>query len=538
MEARIRVTALVLVLMSMAAPAAAQTPQLPNALSLDQALAVAREQSEQVAAAEAGVKRARGQQYQARSQYLPQIYGTASYIRTLRSEFSALQEEGDTTSSQQTESCGSFAPNPALPIDQRVDSLESAVACQSNENPFAAFRDLPFGRAHQLSLGLSVSQYLFAGGRIQAQNRAANATRRSAEVALATAEAQTLLAVTQAYYDAVLSEHMVAIAEATLRQADTTLSQVRLARQVGDKPEFELLRAQVTRDTYQPIVIDRRADRDLAYTRLKQLLNLPLSQQLTLTTPLDDERIPVALTQASEAGALADTVTEARAPVRQAREGVRAQEALRRIATAQRLPTVTLSSQYGRVGYPLTLGVPAWSSLRENWTITAFLQVPLFTGGRIRGDELVAQGNLEEARAVLQQTREFAALDTRNTYERLAAAEANWRASTGTVQEATRAYQIADIRYREGISTQLELSDSRILLQQAQANRAVAARDLKIARARIALLKDLPLGITLTPQEFQAPSVTLPLPQPAQPQPQQTQTRANTGVQTSVVGNQ
>ena len=535
MEVRIRATALLLVFTSMAAAAAAQTPA-PSALSLDEALRIAREQSEQVAIAEAGVTRARGQQYQARSQYLPQIYGTASYIRTLRSEFSALQEESDTTS--QGESCASFVPNPALPIDQRVDSLESAVQCQSNENPFAAFRDLPFGREHQLSLGLSVSQYLFAGGRIQAQTRAANASKRGAEVALASAEAQMLLDVTQAYYNAALSDRMLTIASATLQQAETTLSQVRVARQVGDQPEFELLRAQVTRDTYQPIVIDRRADRDLAYTRLKQLLNLPLTQQVELTTPLDDDRLPAAVTEASQAGALTDTTVEARAPVRQAKETLQAQEALRRIATAQRFPSVTLSTQYGRVGYPLGFGVPAWSSLRENWTITAFLQVPLFTGGRIRGDELVAQGNLEEARARLQQTRELAALDTRNSYERMEAALANYRASTGTVGQATRAYQIAEIRYREGISTQLELSDSRILLQQAQANRAVAARDLQIARARVALLKDLPLGLTLTPQEFQGPSVTIPLPQQQLPLPQQTQPRPNTGVQTSVVGNQ
>ncbi len=50
------------------------------------------------------------------------------------------------------------------------------------------------------------------------------------------------------------------------------------------------------------------------------------------------------------------------------------------------------------------------------------------------------------------------------------------------------------MRYREGISTQLELTESRILLQQAQANRAFAARNLQVARVRLALLHDLPLG--------------------------------------------
>ncbi len=48
------------------------------------------------------------------------------------------------------------------------------------------------------------------------------------------------------------------------------------------------------------------------------------------------------------------------------------------------------------------------------------------------------------------------------------------------------------MRYREGVSTQVELADSRILLEQARANRAVAARDLQVAQVRAALLPWLP----------------------------------------------
>ena len=62
------------------------------------------------------------------------------------------------------------------------------------------------------------------------------------------------------------------------------------------------------------------------------------------------------------------------------------------------------------------------------------------------------------------------------------------------MEQAQRAYAIAEVRYREGISTQTELSDARLLLQQAEANRAQAARDLQVARVRSALLRDLPFG--------------------------------------------
>jgi len=51
------------------------------------------------------------------------------------------------------------------------------------------------------------------------------------------------------------------------------------------------------------------------------------------------------------------------------------------------------------------------------------------------------------------------------------------------------------LRYSEGISTQTDLAQSRILFEQATANRAVAARNLAVARLRVQLLTDLPLQL-------------------------------------------
>jgi hypothetical protein len=122
------------------------------------------------------------------------------------------------------------------------------------------------------------------------------------------------------------------------------------------------------------------------------------------------------------------------------------------------------------------------------------MSLPIFTGGRLHGQSMTAQANVKEAQAQLQQVRELAELDTRNTLEQLRAARASLEASSGTVQQAERAYQIAELRYREGISTQLELADARILLQQARVNRAQAERDAQIAQMKVELLPDLPLS--------------------------------------------
>jgi outer membrane protein TolC len=174
-------------------------------------------------------------------------------------------------------------------------------------------------------------------------------------------------------------------------------------------------------------------------------------------------------------------------------EALRAQEAQLAIARSEWIPTISVTSAYSRVAFGAG-GVPAWGNWLNNWTVSVGASFPIFTGGRIRGAQLIAKAGVEESRAQLDQTRELAALDAQQSIAQLQQSEAALAASAGTSEQAVRAYTIAEVRYREGISTSLELAESRLLLEQARANRAMAARNVQVARMRLALLKDLPLG--------------------------------------------
>jgi outer membrane protein len=484
------------------AAARAQVPSLPTvtttgtprAISLDEAVRVAESQSEQIRIARAGVQRAQGQQYQARSLRFPQLNGSAGYTRTLASQFSSVG--GSTPAVDTTKPvappapCDQYLRDASATTAERLAGLEDANRCALGGNPFSSFGSLGFGAKNQYNLGLAFSQNLFAGGRISGQNQAANAGRNSADIELTAQRAQLRLDVTQAYFDAALADRLVALAESSAVQTENVLRQTQLARNVGNVSEFELLRAQVSSANQRPIVIQRQSDREVAYLRLKQILNLPLESALQLTTAVDDS---VAVNAAlASAGINADTAAIDRATVRQAAEAIDAQRGLLRVAKAQRLPTLALTSQYGKVAFPLT-NFPQTGDFRTNWTIGVGSTIPLFTGGRIKGDQMVAEANLREAQARYDQAREFAALDSRVTINNLVQARAAWEASQGTAGQAARAYSIAEVRYKEGISTQIELNDARILLEQSVANRALAARNLQVARVKLALLPELPL---------------------------------------------
>lgn len=464
------------------------------ALSLTEAVRLAEQKSHDVRIARASVTRARGQELQASSQLLPQLFGSAAYTKTLRSQFSALASPDTSSSTSPPGPCEQYLRDPSSTTEDRLAGLEEAQRCALGTNPFGGFGSLGFGAPNQYNLGLSLSQNIFTGGRIRAQIAVARAGRRVAEVTLAAERAQAALTVARAYFDAALSARLAAIADLSLRQSDAVVSQVQLARDVGRTSEFELLRARVARDNQRPVLVQRQSERDIALLRLRQLLELPLDAPVELVTPVDDTAAVYAAIEPIRLSTDTDDI-ESRASVRAARAGVDAGQALLRATRAQRLPSISLTSNYGRVAYP-TSGFPGSGDFRENWTVGIGAQVPLFTGGRQRGEEMAARASLDESRARLEQTRDLAALDARVHETALAQARGAWEASAGTAEQAERAYGIAQVRYREGISTQLELDDSRLLLEQAQVNRATAARNLQLAIVRVALLQDLPLQLT------------------------------------------
>jgi outer membrane protein len=487
-----------------------QAPALPSGpLTLEQVLELAEARSESIALAQAGVRRADGEQTRARSGRYPQLSAAASYDRSLASEFEGV-------------------------FDQDLFGSGSGDTMSTEES---GFEDLPFGRENTWRISLSLSQNLYSGGRLGAQDAVAAAGHRSAELGVTTSRAQLLFDVTQAYYDAALSDRLVEIAEGSLEQAGATLKQTQAGFDAGTQPEFEVLRARVARDSQTPLVIRQRVNRDIALMRLKQLLDLPQDYNLRLADALADGQLAPPPAFAPRVAAIeaamrtvdalvsrnglgrssvtsplsvADAALPIRTAVTEAAATVRLREASLELTEAQRKPSVALNSTYSRIAYPSTF-FPAFD--RTNWSIGASLNLPILTGGRQRGDEQVARAELEQSQVQLRQVEELAALDTRVAWTELLAARAVWEATGGTVQQASRAYDIADVRYRAGVSTQLELSDARLLLQQAEANRAQTARDLQVARARVALLPDLPIG---------DPGVRprVPQPQPQAPQPQ------------------
>lgn len=424
-------------------------------LSLDDALDRIGEQNEELRLAITGIRRAEAQEQVARSAFWPQISASVNYTKTLISQF---ETSANNSTGQQDTSQGGFD----------FSSL---------------FNDLPFGREDAWTLGLSASQAIYMGGRLTAQTRAAEARTESSRIELTSQQAQMLLNVAQSYYDALLADQLVAISRASIEQSEDALADIELGFKVGQRPEFDVLRARIGRDNQIPTLVERVNNRQLAHLRLKQLLNIPMQDSIVLTGSVSDSSTRFA--------AIADSSADVRAPVRQNALNVEASSEQIAVARSEGLPQVSVSSRYAPLAYELFPGFDDW---RTDWTVALNVSIPIFTGGRISGSVEAAEATREEANARLAQAREAAALDARATYSEYIVAIAALRAAAGAGELAERTIALAQLRYDEGLSTLLEVSDARLQHNIALSNEARANRNYQVARAKLSLLNRLPLG--------------------------------------------
>jgi outer membrane protein len=428
-----------------AAPLAAQTPGDTVSLTLQQAVARALATSEEVQTAREQRSLAEAQITQARAGAFPQISSGVVYNRTLASIFDNLQ----------------FGPPPEPGEDPPP-------------NPFAG---LPFGQANTWNASLQIAQPLYTGGRVGAAMAIARNVRAAADLQIEEAEAEVVLQVRNAYFQVVLADEMVGIAREAFTLADQTLRQVELFRQQGTASEFDVLRARVERDNLEPGIVEAQNARRLAELNLKRLAHLPADQPLAPATPL-------AATVADVDREALEAALARRPALRALDQQLAARQGAVRIARANYLPSVAAAGNFAYQAFPSQIA-PIDADWRRDWSVSLQASIPIFNGFRTRGQVDQARAELRIAELQYAQVSQGLDLELQAALGEFDAARAQIEARRATSVMAQRALELAELRFRSGLATQLDISNARLLLQQARVHEAQALYGYVNALARL-----------------------------------------------------
>ena len=460
-------------LLASAAALSAQTPADSVRLSLPEALQRAYSQSEEIRLAQNQVELADAEVRSVRAGALPQINANLGYTRTFESQFSGggAFELPDSLK---------FEPDSTASVADRLRYLEDKAPIAGLGGLGMLFGNLPFGQEHAYSATIGGSQLLFSGGRTGAAMQVARIFRETARLNLQEQQADIELQVRSAYYRALFAQELERIAAAAVEQAERFLEQERLRERTGATSELDVLRAEVALANLRPQLVSGRNAAEIATLDLKRLVNLPAAQPVKLTTGLE---IPAAEALAATPDSLRDVSD--RAAIAAAERTVRMRELGVRIARGAFFPDISVSLNYGKLGYPtdpFSLGGLDW---RTDWAATLGVRVPIFDGLRRNAQLDQAQVQLNNSRLQLAQLREGVQLQYQQAVGERRRAQEEIAARQQTVTQAQRVYDLTVLRYDRGLATQLEVSDARLALLQARTNLAQALSDFYVAEATV-----------------------------------------------------
>ncbi|MEW6543538.1 MAG: TolC family protein [Nitrospirota bacterium] len=416
------------------APAAKPGGQVPASgafLDLKQAIELALEKHPVLQTADANQKAAEARTEQARSLYLPQVYANF-----------------DTMSGAGGINPRFVAPAGAM-LRQNLSQYAGGVIANQRLYDFGLTRDL-------------VDTSKLAA---RAQEQDVNAQR-----------ALVILNVQRAYLTSLKRRRLVQIAEETVRERGAIRSQVNALYRQQLKSKLDLDLVQVELTNAESLLIKARNDLKASFADLNRAIGVAGQEDYVL------EDIPVEVRpQRSLETLIADSLSHP--------ELKRAKE----LAASAQVRTQATKKLY----FPVVSAIASAGdfntfdeSRRERtggwWTAGALVSVPLFTGFMIENQvrEASAQQVAAEAGSIaieqaLTQQVTTAYLDTINFAQQIKFAEEQ-------VTTATEALRLARQRYRLGLGSIVEVTQSEVVLTAAQTRLAEAQYDYQIARATLA----------------------------------------------------
>ena len=361
-----------------------------------------------------------------------------------------------------------------------------------------------FGADNNWSSTLSVEQPLFRAGAFVGVGAASRFERFQVEVVRGQ-EQGVVTSVRISYYQLLLAQEQVRLTENSLLRVRESLKETTALNQAGLASDYDVLRLQVEVANLEPNL--RRAQNSVLQARRQLAIQVDLEDPEGLRVSGTLAEIDLENLGANSAanreilsfmgfrGATVESVDEAlrlaadrRSDLRQLDLNEDLRTAEMRVEQAAFLPEVTLFGNY--VITAQNNGAPSFfatgSGQRAYTRIVGVrVSVPIFQGFRRTSRIDQRRASLRQAEVQTSQAVDVAMNEVRGLVEN--AQEAFLRASgqRQAVGQAQRGFEIASAQYREGLGSQLELTDSEVALRQSEFNYAQAVYDYLVARAQL-----------------------------------------------------
>jgi outer membrane protein len=312
--------------------------------------------------------------------------------------------------------------------------------------PFFGLNTIGATFTNEYILGLNLRYPLYSGHALEDQVAVAKANLDSARAQLAATAEQTVLSVRQAYYGIQQALGLVVSAQRAVAASAENLRVARDKFRAGTAARFDVLQAEVQLAQAQQNLTQADTGVATAQQTLASVLALPLSTQ-SGTAPFSPHLPP----PSGNLDTLVQEALERRPELVAARAAIASAQASIDLAAAGLRPTITIT------GGPEVVTNDPTSSDEVFWQGMIQLNQAILDGGLTKAKIAQARQQLASARVSEQQELQAVELDVRNAYLSLLNAAGVLRSAITGRASAEESLRVAQVRFRAGVGTQLDV---------------------------------------------------------------------------------
>lgn len=382
---------------------------------------------------------------------------------------------------------GSLLPNISISSQYSYSIVKQEMA-----------KGLSFGADNSISNSASLTLPLYAPTVYETLKM--NATQMEQAVESARSSKINLTnEVKKGYYNILLAEQSLAVLKDSEASIAETVKNTEAMYEQGLASEYDLLSAQVQLSNLRPNIVQTENSIKAAKLLFRMYLGLPASVDFTLEGSLDDfaDQVAVATRPTNEVD------LSNNADLRALDLQSRMLEHQLRMTNASRLPTIAAFTNFIYSGNDNTMdfssmmgggaggagGSGGGAATKKEWwwqnplSAGISISIPLFSGGRNVNKAHEIRNSINQLSLQKDYMRQSLGVQVESAFNNIVAAREKMTSNEVTVKQATKAYDIALVRYNAGTGTILELNSSELSLTQAKLNYSQAIYDYLAARA-------------------------------------------------------
>jgi outer membrane protein len=325
-------------------------------------------------------------------------------------------------------------------------------------------QELQLGDVDNYSIALTVTQPIYEGGANWARVRTARLMSLYADQTIRAATQDVVYAAQAAYYNLLLSQHLVQIAEDDVRSAQVHLQNVEKRRAGGVVSDFDVLRAQVELSNYQASLLRARNAINISRANLIKILGISQDSDFVLSDEFVFTAVEVSMDDAVEAA------FTNRPDLYSQEIQIRRQREQLQIARSRYLPTLNgyFTNTWAKPD-PKSFASPTieWG---DTWQAGFQGAWPIFDGFQREGAIIQEKARLRQAELGLVDLEETALNELTQTLLSVQNAAEFVQSQQLNLKRAAEGLRLAEVGYEQGINTQVELIDARAALTTARVN--------------------------------------------------------------------